>query len=131
MVEENQFDKDIELQKIQSISDYFQTKLNLYFSIVAGVVVAALVAISTAYLTGQMNIFHLNSFFYLLQFILIILIFAFFSNMYVKPLFRYQDDALELANNLYIDVGQRTELPTLLELKKRVRYRVVDVNIEE
>jgi len=120
-------DKEIGLQKIQTLEGYFQMKLNAAYSMFISFVVGYILFLGSLYYQGVFRIFDESNFNFLARTgnILIFTGFLIFPLYYLKrkrldPINALSDRCLEISEELIAKVEKREILPSIMELKKMV-----------
>lgn len=107
-------DKDIELQKIQTLDGNFQTLFNFAGSIVVGALIGLVITYVTLYYEGLLGII-----------IYTIAIVVTYVAMGICLIFMNarNNEHLEFVDELYARIEKGEALPSLMELKKQFRKK--------
>ena len=116
-------DKDIELQKIQILESYFQTKFDAMYSLVIGGFIGFVIFFTTLYYQGIFNLFNDKLSGTVIFGILLAILFWVFG--------RYGFDAIDKVHNQFLEmmglmlevVEKGGTLPSIQEMKKQVRKK--------
>jgi len=104
--------RDIELQKIQIFSDYFETRFNFLFSILAAIFPSSIIAALGFYYAGFLD---------LVGYILAITIVSLISLYGMSYLSRKHDELLEIIDEMFEQVEKGEGLPSLGEIRKMMK----------
>ena len=122
-------DKDIELQKIQALNGYFQTKINTAYSMFVSFVFGFLILVATLYYQGVFNIIPQTSANFLEAMgarigniliytgVLVLAVYIFRRRM-LKSIDDLNDKCLTIIGDLLTKVEKGETLPSIMELKK-------------
>jgi high-affinity Fe2+/Pb2+ permease len=107
------FDRDVELQKIQTLNEYFNAWFQVLSSLLIGGFIGLTVLLLTIYYDGIINLLALT-----VGSLIIYPMFLVFGLWFIR---RQQDNFITLVDGLLKQVENCEGLPSLLELKKRIR----------
>jgi len=117
---ELRFNQDIELQKIQVIEEYLQTKSNNEYSIITTGFIGILIFSATIYIQGVFNIFeefYLNLISYFFLFLAMLLVFI--QKLYNTG--KSQDRKVRRLSDLLIEVEEGKKLKSIPELIEELK----------
>jgi hypothetical protein len=125
-------DKDIELQKIQAINGYFQTRITTAYAFLVSFIVGFLIFLGTLYYQGVFNIIPetsevflfvmLAKFGNILIFSVVIIAVGYgFARRELKSIHDLNDRCFAIITDLLLKVENGETIPPLSELKKMVK----------
>lgn len=103
-------DKDIELQKIQTLDNNLQAWFNFFGSIIIGIVIGLIIAFITLFYEGVLNVITFSIAF-------VVVYGALFYVLWFMH--KRSNEHLEFMDSLYEKVEKSEALPSLIELKKQ------------
>jgi hypothetical protein len=122
------FNRDIELQKIQAFERYFRMRLNAWYSLFVSFLVGIVFFIGTLYYQDKFNIFPSDTYGFIGTLVNIaifgVVLYGagyFLKKTYLDKIIALNDKFLELVEELIAKVEKDEKVPSMTELKKKVK----------
>ncbi len=119
-------DREVELQRVQALMSYFQTRVNISYSIHYGFIIGYLIFLATLFFQGtvysQLINLKASSDLASLLNIVIFMILVYTLVYFIKPrliqLNAQRDNCLKIVDELFQKINQGIPIPSLIELKE-------------
>ncbi len=133
-------DRELEIQRVQALMTYFQTKINFLYSYMIAFIIGFVIFLGTIYYEGYFfsvfDNFHFNLFAErvggIVLFGVVLLIFMVAVIPILKEINEDNDRCLKIVDDAFIKIDKGIPLPSLMELKKlafpKKKYKWLKLN---
>ncbi len=119
-------DSEIEIQRVQALMSYFQTRVNISYSIRYGFIVGYLIFLATLFFQGTIYSQLINlkasselaSILNLFIFMILAYTLVYFMKPRIIQLNAQRDNCLKIVDELFQKINQGIPIPSLIELKE-------------